>query len=146
MGVSVGQGSRGAISEVNVVPLIDVLLVLLVIFMVITPRKSSGLPVEIPGEVIQVPRKPIVPDPAVVVVEVLGDGSVRINQQLVLWDRLGERLSLIFADRASRVAFVRGEPSVQFWLVARAMDAMRGAGITSIGLLARELEHRRGMV
>lgn len=140
MGISLGSLNRDAMAEMNVVPLIDILLVLLIIFMVISPRVPAGLPVALP-ETSQPgpPRDPV----DLVVVQVLHDGSLRINQQPVDWQDLQARLETIFQLRASRVAFVRGDGELEFGAVARAIDVMRGSGITSVGLMTPELEKSR---
>ena len=139
MGVSLGGSRRGSIAEMNVVPLIDILLVLLIIFMVISPHVPTGLSVVLPQPA--EPKTPAAVD--VVVVQVFGDGSLRINQQPVIWQDLQGRLEEIFKMRASRVAFVRGEGALEFGAVARAIDVMRGSGITSVGLMTPELENAR---
>lgn len=138
MGVSIGGGYRGILAHVNIVPLIDILLVLLVIFMII-PHHQQGLDASIP--------QPGIPDdgprPEVVVVQVLADGSLRINQDPVSWDALESRLDQVFKLRVNRTAFVRGESSVEFAVVARAIDSMRAARLAPIGLLTPELEKGR---
>jgi len=68
---------------------------------------------------------------------------LRINQEPVTWETLGERLGHVFALRASRAAFVRGDSPVEFAVVVRVIDTMRAAGVTSIGLLTPELEKDR---
>lgn len=140
MGISLGSLKQGAMAEMNVVPLIDILLVLLIIFMVISPRVAAGLPVTLPEASPPAPPQ----DPVdLVVVQVLHDGSLRINQQPVGWQDLQARLEAIFHLRASRVAFVRGDGELEFAVVARAIDVMRGSGITSVGLMTAELEKSR---
>jgi biopolymer transport protein TolR len=136
MGMLVG-GKRGVVSEMNVVPLIDILLVLLVIFMII-PAHHKGLDAQIP----QTSTDPInVPPPEqVVVVQVLEDGTLRINQEPVGWDRLGSRLEEVFKLRASRAAFIRGDGPVEFGVVAKVIDVMHTVGIASVGLLTPDLE------
>jgi biopolymer transport protein TolR len=136
MGMLVG-GKRGVVSDMNVVPLIDILLVLLVIFMII-PAHYQGLKALIP----QPSTDPaIVPrTEEVVVVQVLEDGTLRINQEPVTWDRLGGRLEEVFKLRASRVAFIRGDGPVEFGVVAKVIDVMHTAGIASVGLLTPDLE------
>jgi biopolymer transport protein ExbD/biopolymer transport protein TolR len=135
MGMMVG-GKRGVVSDMNVVPLIDILLVLLVIFMII-PAHYKGLDALVP----QPSRDPIsAPPPDVVVVQVLEDGSLRINQEPVTWDRLGGRLEEVFKLRASRVAFIRGDGPVEFGVVAKVIDVMHTVGIASVGLLTPDLE------
>lgn len=141
MGISFGSLQRGAIAEMNVVPLIDILLVLLIIFMVISPRVPVGLSVVLPEPPVETLRPPV--PVGLVVVQVLRDGSLRINQQPVAWPDLQARLEAVFALRASRVAFVRGDGEIEFGAVARAIDVMRGSGITSVGLMTPELEISR---
>jgi biopolymer transport protein TolR len=139
MGMSVGGEKRGIVSEMNVVPLIDILLVLLVIFMII-PHTQVGLKTVLP----QPSERTVTPEPEVVVVQVLADGTLRIDQEPVKWDTLRSRLEEVFKMRASRVAFVRGQDQVKFEVVARVIDIMRTAGVTSVGLLTPELEKSNG--
>jgi biopolymer transport protein ExbD len=136
MGMFVG-GKRDVVSEMNVVPLIDILLVLLVIFMIIPVHiwVEDALIPQPPPTVVKAP-----PPDDVVVVQVLGDGSLRINQEPVNWDRLGSRLEEVFKLRASRVAFIRGDGPVEFGVVARVIDVMHTVGIASVGLLTPDLE------
>lgn len=133
MGIALSGSKRETIREVNVVPLIDILLVLLVIFMVIP--NSQGLNAEIPRAT---------PDPQpnaeVIVVQVQHDGSLRLNQQPVAWDALRGELQRVFKTRADSTAFVRGDAAVEFALVAKAIDEMRSAGVSSVGLMTPELE------
>jgi biopolymer transport protein TolR len=132
MGMLVG-GKRGTVSEMNVVPLIDILLVLLVIFMVIP--HTRGLKAEIPQPTDTV----VVEPPSIIVVQVLADGTLRINQDPVAWDSLQSRLEEVFKLRADRTAFIRGDASVEFSVVARVIDVMNTAGIAPIGLLTQQM-------
>jgi len=132
MGMLVG-GKRGTITEMNVVPLIDILLVLLVIFMVIP--HTRGLKAEIPQPTDAV----VVEPPSIIVVQVLADGTLRINQEPVAWDSLQSRLEEVFKLRADHTAFIRGDASVEFSVVARVIDVMNTAGIAPIGLLTRQM-------
>ena len=136
MGMLVGR-KRGVVSDLNVIPLIDILLVLLVIFMII-PAHYKGLELLIPHPF---PDPEKVPQPEqVVVVQVLEDGTLRINQEPVSWGRLGSRLEEVFKLRSSRVAFIRGDGPVEFGVVARIIDVMHTVGIASVGLLTPDLE------
>jgi biopolymer transport protein ExbD/biopolymer transport protein TolR len=134
--MSVG-GKRGIVSDMNVVPLIDILLVLLVIFMII-PRYSKGLDAQVP----QPSPEPVGAPPRdeVVVIQVLADGTLRINQEPVSWERLGSRIEEVFKLRATRVAFIRGDAPVEFGVVAKVIDVMHTSGIASVGLLTPDLE------
>ncbi len=140
MGMLVG-GKRGIVSEMNVVPLIDVLLVLLVIFMIIRAH-SEGLEALVPRQSTEPPDKIIRDD--VVVIQVLADGTLRINQEPVSWDRLGNRIEEVFKLRATRVAFIRGDGAVEFGVVAKVIDVMHTSGIASVGLLTPDLEKGLG--
>ncbi|MGA2095172.1 MAG: biopolymer transporter ExbD [Candidatus Acidiferrum sp.] len=139
MAITVGSARLGSIAEVNVVPLIDILLVLLVIFMVIRPPVPFGLGVDLP----QTQQEVAAPLPGLIVVQVLGDGTLRINQDPVQWQDLQGRLQEIFKMRGSRVAFVRGDNALEFGDIARAIDVMRASGINSVGLMTTELEIAR---
>ena len=137
MGIAIG-GRRGVVSDPNIVPLIDILLVLLVIFMLIP--HSQGLPAEIPQACgVQEPDNCGQDKRHIVVVQVLADGSLRVNQEPVKWEDLDTRLRGVFKVRADRTAFVWGDRSVEFAVVARVIDVMRAAGIAPIGLLTQPL-------
>jgi len=134
MGMATGGSRGGAVSEPNIVPLIDVLLVLIIIFMVITPKVPAGLPTQVP-QPSQPESKPEPAEPNTIVVQVTQGGTLMINQEQSDWNTLGTRLSDIFEERADKVAFVEGADEVPFEEVARAIDIMRGAGIEHVGLI-----------
>ncbi len=139
MGIQVG-GSKGAIADMNVVPLIDILLVLLIIFMVITPLTPKGLEALVPQPSPQNTKS----DPDIIaktiVVQVASGGKLKINQEDTTWNALGPRLELIFKERAEKVAFVKGDDNVLFADVARAIDIMRSSGVDKVGLITAKLE------
>jgi biopolymer transport protein ExbD len=141
--MQVGGGKGGAIAEMNVVPLIDILLVLLIIFMVITPLTPKGLDTLVPQPNPNQQQNQELENKTVVV-QVLMQGRVccllKINQEESTWDGLGKRLEDIFKDRADKIAFVKGDSDVMFQEVARAIDIMRGAGIDKVGLITAKLE------
>jgi biopolymer transport protein TolR len=139
MGMGVVGGKRGIVSEMNVVPLIDILLVLLVIFMII-PHHQKGLQAALPQQ--SEGPGPAVPA-EIIVVQIASDGSVRINQSAVQLGKLGARLQEIFALRPDRVAFLQADRSLEFQAVAQVLDLMHTAGAAPIGLLSSELEKNR---
>ncbi len=140
MGMNVGR-RKGVVAEMNVVPLIDVLLVLLIIFMVISPLTPKGLEAQIPKQPDESDVPPA-PQDLTVVVQVAADGRLRINQEESSWAKLGERIDEIFRKRAQRVAFVQGEEEVLFQDIARAIDIMRTAGVEQVGLLGPDVRRQ----
>jgi biopolymer transport protein TolR len=136
MGMSVG-GKRGIVSDMNVVPLIDILLVLLVIFMMIRGY-SLGEEALVPQPSME--KAPAPPPVDIVVIQVLADATLRINQDPVSFDKLSSRIEEIFKRRASRVAFIRADQPVEFGVVAQVIDVMHTSGIASVGLLTPDLE------
>jgi biopolymer transport protein TolR len=137
MGTEVGGKNGGPMASMNVVPLIDILLVLLIIFMVITPLKPKGLEALVPQ-----PSHEVKPgaDEKVVVVQVLENNLLKINDDAATWDNLGLQLSNIFKLRAEKVAFIKGGDTVVFGVVARAIDVMRSSGVEKVGLMTAKLE------
>ena len=133
------EGGAAEMSEPNIVPFIDVLLVLIIIFMVITPLTPKGLEALIPQPA-PPGQQPSAADQRTVVVVVNRDGSLLINAEPTDMSRLGVRLEEIFKTRAERVVFVKGDPDLEFQEVARVIDAAKGAGIDKVGLITANIE------
>jgi biopolymer transport protein TolR len=138
MGMDVGNSS-GALSSPNIVPLIDILLVLIIIFMVITPLTPKGLDTLVPQPSPNQQQNQELENKTVVV-QVAQNDQLKINNEVTTWDTLGGRMETIFKDRAEKVAFVKGDNDVLFKDVARAIDIMHGAGIDKVGLITAKLE------
>ena len=139
MGMEVGK-KGGAMNQPNVVPLIDILLVLIIIFMVITPLTPKGLDALVPQPSPPNQKQPDEVQQKTVVVQILEAGKIKINDEDANWETLGPRLSDVFKQRAEKVAFVKGDDTVRFAEIARAIDVMRLSGIDKVGLITANLE------
>jgi biopolymer transport protein TolR len=139
MGMEVGS-KKGAMASMNVVPLIDILLVLLIIFMVITPLTPKGLEALVPQPAPPNQKQQQDIQAKTIVVQVLDNNKLKINEDDATWDSLGPRLNDIFKLRAEKVAFVKGDDTVPFADVAKAIDIMRVSGIDKVGLITAKLE------
>ena len=126
-------GGKGRNAQINVTPMIDVLLVLIIIFMVITPLGPRGLEAVVP------PQADAPPPPGVVsrdiVISVAKDGAIEINQQPVESAALPERLADLYRRHINDHVFVRGDRGLDFQAVAQVIDVARGAGWERIGLM-----------
>ncbi len=143
MSMAVGP-SGGQNANINVTPLIDVLLVLLIIFMVITPLTPKGLDALVPQPPPPNQPKNNTPDRTIVVQLIdRGPGSapgVKINQEDANWNDLQNRLTDIFKTRAEKVMFVKGDDNVPFADVANVIDIAHAAGVDKVGLITAKIE------
>jgi biopolymer transport protein TolR len=132
MGMALGKGPQKA--EINITPLIDVLLVLIIIFMVITPLAPVGLKTMLPEPP---PTRQEPPRPQDIVITVQKDGTVLLNMERVEHAALSDRLLQIFRARGDEVIFLRGDGSLDFGKIAEVVDIARGAGLYRVALMTK---------
>jgi biopolymer transport protein ExbD len=136
-----GGDAHGALtSEPNVVPMIDILLVLLIIFMITQPLSRMALDVQVPPQ--DTPATTKAP-PSQIVLELSDDGSYAINGQPVPRDQLDTQIHAIYDARPAKLLFIKAGPNRIYQDVIEAMDVARGAGVQIIGFTPREVERKQ---
>jgi len=135
----------GQNANMNVTPLIDVLLVLLIIFMVITPLTPKGLEALVPQPPPPNQKQPPSTPDRTIVVQLIDRGAgnppgLKINQDEATWESLQGRLEDIFKTRAEKVMFVKGDDNVPFADVANVIDIAHSAGVDKVGLITAKIE------
>ncbi|MEW6455534.1 MAG: biopolymer transporter ExbD [Acidobacteriota bacterium] len=136
MGVELGAGE--AKSEPNVVPLCDVLLVLLIIFMVVTPMLQKGVDVRLPEAANTVGQ----PDPAnQIVVAIKFDGSIYLNQEQVNENNLKPKIEELFENRTDKTLYLKADAELDYGSIVKIMNIIREAGIEILGIVTEQKAH-----
>jgi len=136
MSMNVGSG-KGSMSDINITPYIDILLVLLIIFMVITPVRQMDLDVKVPQTA--EPEAQAAMDPNVIVVSIGESAQIAINQEQVSIANLGRELQKIYSARSNKNMFVSASPRLPYGDIVRIIDIAKGAGVGEIGLITEEI-------
>jgi biopolymer transport protein TolR len=138
MAFSMNAGRKTAMSEINVTPLVDVMLVLLIIFMVTAPMMQEGVNVDLP----QASGAPLTKDQQVndVVIAVEGPDKIYINESQVQEDKLAEKILDAMKDRPARDVYLRADKNVPYGKVVEIMDTLKAAGVSSLGMITAPKE------
>jgi biopolymer transport protein ExbD len=131
-------GARGPHSEINVTPLVDIVLVLLIIFMVITPLLAKNIPIEVPqkAELAEPPDE--IKDQ--VVLKLFADGHIELNKTAVTAEALGALIEETFKNRKEKVMFFEGEDDAVYGHAVTLMDVAKGAGVVTLGIMTPSKE------
>jgi biopolymer transport protein TolR len=133
-----GGGTDHLTNEINVTPMIDVLLVLLIIFMMVIPMSRKAIDLQLPDPSPDDSNSG--PPPSQIVMEVLPGNTFRINSQPITKADLGKKLKEIYDPRPEKIIFVKGDPAVKYSDVIWAMDMARGAGVKVIGMTPKDVK------
>ena len=137
--MAMSGGSAGSLTnEINVTPMIDVLLVLLIIFMMVIPMSRKAIDLQLPDPTPDNSNSG--PPPAQIVLEVLPGNVYKVNTQPIPKSELAKRLKEIYDPRPEKIIFVKGDPAVKYSDVIWAMDVARGAGVKVIGMTPKDVK------
>ncbi len=131
-----GGGNAGLMSEINVTPMVDVMLVLLIIFMVAAPLMTVGVPIDLP----QTAAKPMNTDQKPVIISVTNDGAIFLGEEPVLLADLPQKLIDLGVDATVTRVNVRGDLAANYGSVMQVMGALSGAGYAKIGLITEQAQ------
>jgi biopolymer transport protein TolR len=132
------DSGRSTMSQINVTPLVDVMLVLLVIFMVTAPMMQQGVQVNLP----KAETKALAPKEDTVVVSLEKSGRTFINSTEVTVEQLKDRLNTILAGREKREVFLKADSAVPYGDVVRVMAQIKGAGVERLGMVTESPQRR----
>src|SRR5437868_14173087 len=138
MAMGGGNPSAGLQNEINVTPMIDVLLVLLIIFMMVIPMSRKAIDLQLPDPTPD--NTPQGPPPSQIVLEVLPGNTFKINSQPIAKADLAKRLKEIYDPRPDKIIFIKGDPAVKYSDGINRMDGARGSGVKVIAATPKDVK------
>jgi biopolymer transport protein TolR len=138
MAMGGGNPQSGLTNEINVTPMIDVLLVLLIIFMMVIPMSRKAIDLQLPDPTPDDTNSG--PPPSQIVLEVLPNNVFKVNSQPIAKNDLAKKLKEIYDPRPEKIIFVKGDPAVKYSDVIWAMDVARGSGVKVIGMTPKDVK------
>lgn len=133
-----GRRSKTALSDINVTPLVDVMLVLLIIFMVTAPLMQQGIDVNLP----KAKGKELASEEERIIVTVTKGNKIYINKNLIELSELGKKLQKIYERRADKEIFLKADEDIPYGFVVRTMAEIRSAGIEKLGMVTEPVENK----
>lgn len=133
-----GKKYKGALSEINVTPLVDVMLVLLIIFMVTAPLMQQGIDVNLP----KAKGKELAAEEERIMVTITKGNKIYINKNLIELSELGRKLQKIYQRRTDKEVFLKADKDIPYGFVVRTMAEIRNAGIEKLGMITEPLQNK----
>ena len=134
-----GGNHRSLMSDINVTPFVDVMLVLLIIFMVTAPMMMEGVNVSLP----EATSKPLVSEKKPLIVNIDSENTIFINDFKVTVDGLGEKLNKILDGRKDREVYLKADKDISYGMVVRVMSEIKGAGVEKLGMVTIPISDKR---
>jgi biopolymer transport protein TolR len=132
------RSSKGPLSEINIVPLVDVMLVLLIIFMIAAPMMQQGLPIELP----KVTAKPLPSKDDVQIVSITKNREIVLNSKKLDIKDLKAGIELLFANKSDKELFLKADASVPYGFIVSCMGIIREAGVEKVNIVTKPLDER----
>ncbi len=136
--MNVPKDSKGPLSEINIIPLVDVMLVLLIIFMIAAPMMQQGLPIDLP----KVTTKPLPSKEDVQVVTIMKDKTIVLNSKKLEFQDLKPAIQFLFRDRNSKEIFLKADSAVPYGFVVACMGTIREAGVEKVNIVTKPPDER----
>jgi len=133
MALGTGREPEGALSDINVTPLVDVMLVLLIIFMIVAPKLTSGVKVNLP----KVEAAPVKIDSSEVIISITSDGGIHVGKKPVSLDELPKLLREQMQINAKNNVYLKADEDVRYGRVAEVMARVKAAGISGLGIVTQ---------